>query len=603
MPNQENNRNSSLPNYPTKPLRWRYLETDPQTIAQLQAEIGLDPVFCQLLVQRGIFHKNDAVLFFRPDLTHLHDPFQMRDMDAAVQRLEMAIEKHERILLYGDYDVDGTTSVALMYAFLSSFYHNIDYYLPDREKEGYGVSMEGIAYAQAQNCKLLIAMDCGIKAHAAVEQAKTCNVDVIICDHHLPEGALPNALAILDPKRSDCNYPYKDLSGCGIAFKLAQAFAQKKQIPSEKLENLLDLAAISIACDIVPITGENRVIASLGLKRLNQTPRTGLWALIQRLNKAHPLHVSDLVFGLGPMINSAGRLGDARDAVRLMLATERNSALDMAGKLVHRNRQRRTVDYATAAEARQIFTNQPNWQHLKSIVLFQPDWHKGIIGIAASRLAEEFHRPSVVLTLSNQRAVGSARSVPGFDLYAALQDCQDLFFSFGGHAFAAGMQMPAENVPEFTKRFEKLVHQRLKPEDELPLLEITAECALASLNYRFWKTLSRFEPFGPHNRNPVFWAKNVVDTGKSKLLDNNHVRFHIRQADGTSMSFSGIGYGLGARFQELRHTVFDIAYNLREENWNGQRFLALTVKDLLPSGVFSPSRPLKSESNAAINPP
>jgi single-stranded-DNA-specific exonuclease len=568
-----------------KTPRWHLLPADPALVQQLQNELGLDPLFCQLLVQRKILHRSDAELFFRPTLEDLHDPFLMQDMDLAVQRIFAAIEQNERILLYGDYDVDGTTSVALMYAFLSGFYKNIDFYLPDRDKEGYGVSIVGIEYARENQCKLIIAIDCGIKAHEAIALAKSYGIDFIVCDHHVPEGGLPVSIANLDPKRSDCPYPYKELSGCGIAFKLAQAMAMHQQVPVEEIEHLLDLVAISIACDIVPITGENRVLAFKGLRQLNQNPRTGLWALIHRINKRYPLHISDLVFGMGPMINAAGRLGDAREAVQLMLAEDRNSALERAGALVHRNRQRRTVDYATAAEARQIFMDLPDWHTRKSIVLYNPDWHKGIIGIASSRLTEEFHRPSVVLTLSNDRAVGSARSVRGFDLYLALQACEDLFYSFGGHAFAAGMQMPVENVPAFTARFEKLVQEQLTVEDERPLIEISAPLRLDAIDHRFWKMLQRFEPFGPQNRSPVFWAKNVVDTGKSKLLDNNHVRLSLRQSDGRQ-AITGIAYGLGERFQEVRGGTFDIVFTIREELWQGQTVLALTVKDLKLSSDF-----------------
>jgi single-stranded-DNA-specific exonuclease len=571
-----------------KTPRWHLLPADPARVQLLQSELGINPLFCQLLVQRGVSNRAEAERFFKPQLDALHDPFLMQDMDLAVERLHRAINQSERILLYGDYDVDGTTSVALMYAFLSNFYKNIDFYLPDRDKEGYGVSLAGVEYARDSNCKLIIAIDCGIKAHEAIALAKSYGIDFIVCDHHVPEGGLPVSVANLDPKRSDCAYPYKELSGCGIAFKLAQAMAQSQQVPVHEIESLLDLVAISIACDIVPITGENRVLAFLGLRQLNQSPRTGLWALITRINKSYPLIISDLVFGMGPIINAAGRLGDAREAVQLMLAEDRNSALERAGTLVHRNRQRRTVDYATAAEARQLFMDLPDWNTRKSIVLYNPDWHKGIIGIASSRLTEEFHRPSVVLTLSNNRVVGSARSVRGFDLYTALQACEDLFYSFGGHAFAAGMQMPVENVAAFAIRFEQLVQEQVSLEDERPLLEISAPLRLDEINHRFWKTLQRFEPFGPQNRSPVFWAKAVVDTGKSKLLDNNHVRLSLRQADGGN-AITGIGFGLGDRFIALRDGPFDILYSIREEAWHGQTVLSLTIKDLQPCGVLEPT--------------
>jgi len=525
-----------------KSPRWQLTPTDDGIAQALHEALGIDLIFCRLLAQRGVTTFDEARAFFRPSLEALHNPFLMKDMDAAVARLDLALQRNERILLYGDYDVDGTTSVALMYSFLSSFYRNLDYYLPDREKEGYGVSLVSVEYARGSGATLVIAMDCGIKANEAVAKAKGYGIDYIVCDHHLPEGELPDAVANLDPKRADCPYPFKELSGCGIAFKFAQAFALHSNTPPEELDDLLDLVAVSIACDIVPMTGENRILARYGLQRLNRSPRVGLWALIKRINRPHPLTVTDLVFGLGPLINAAGRLGDAREAVRLMLSADRNSALDNAGTLVHRNRERREVDYAMADDARRRFTELPDWETRKSIVLFSPDWHKGIIGIAASRMTEAFHRPSVILTESNNRAVGSARSVPGFDLYEALQHCEDLFFSYGGHAHAAGMQMPVENVAAFAERFEHIASQNIAPDAENPVLDIAAKISLDDVIPKFWRTLRQFEPFGPHNRNPVFCAENVVDTGRSKFLDNNHVRLALRQYDGQKV-VTGIGFG------------------------------------------------------------
>lgn len=562
-----------------KSPRWQISTIDEPLVRQLQKALQIDPVFCNLLVQRGITTLEAAQHFFRPKWEDLHDPFLMQDMDRAVGRLDQALKSGERILLYGDYDVDGTTSVALMYSFLSRFYQNLDYYLPDRDKEGYGVSLAGVEYAREQGCALVIAMDCGIKAHDAVIIAKSYGIDFIICDHHLPEGGLPDAVANLDPKRPDCLYPYKDLSGCGISFKFAQALALYNNTPAEELMGLLDLVAVSIACDIVPMTGENRILAHLGLHRLNTTPSIGLWALMQRTNRPTPLNINDLVFAVGPLINAAGRLGDAREAVRMMLSTDRHSALDAAGKLVHRNRERREVDFAMADEAGQRVLLQPDMEENKSIVLFSPDWHKGIIGIAASRMAERFHRPAVILTESNGRAVGSARSVPGFDLYAALQDCEDLFYSYGGHAHAAGMQMPIENIDAFVARFEQIVRQQISDIAENPVLEICSALQLEDITPAFWRMLKRFEPFGPHNRNPVFYAEDVEDTGSSRLLDNNHVRLSLRSVGGKAV-FGGIAFGLGELFQSLKDRPFDIAFNLREEYWRGERGLSLQVKDM-----------------------
>lgn len=558
--------------------RWQIIPTDEKAEQALHAALGIDPLFCRLLVQRGIKTFEEARTFFRPSLDDLHNPFLMKDMDLAVERLDKALKGDERILLYGDYDVDGTTSVALMFAFLSGFYRNLDYYLPDREKEGYGVSLRSVEYARETGATLVIAIDCGIKAHEAVALAKNYGIDFIVCDHHLPEGGLPGAVANLDPKRADCPYPYKELSGCGIAFKLAQALALHNNTPQEEIDDLLDLVAVSIACDIVPITGENRILTHFGLHRLNHSPRVGLWALMSRINRPFPLDVSDLVFGLGPLINAAGRLGDARDAVRLLLSADRNSAVDCAGTLVQRNRERREVDYAMADQARQRFTDQPGWETRKSIVLYSPEWHKGIIGISASRMTEAFHKPSVILTHSNDRAVGSARSVPGFDLYAALQQCEDLFYSYGGHAHAAGMQMPVENVEAFAERFESIACEQISPENTSPLLDVCARIRLEDITPAFRRLLRQFEPFGPHNRNPVFWAEGVVDTGQSRPLSNNHIRLSIRHADGRKV-MTGIGFGLAEAFEKVKNGAFDIAFNLREEQWRGESMLSLQAKD------------------------
>ncbi len=561
-------------------LRWQMLPVDEAAAQHLCETLHVSPLLCRLLAQRGIKTFEEARRFFRPSLDDLHAPFLMRDMARAVARLERAIQQNERILLYGDYDVDGTTSVALMYTFLSGFYQNLDYYLPDRDKEGYGVSLPGVEYARETGAALVIAMDCGIKAHKAIGLAASYGIDFIVCDHHLPDAELPPAVAVLDPKRPDCPYPYKELSGCGVAFKLAQALALHRNIPAEELHALLDLVAVSIACDIVPMTGENRVLTHFGLQMINRDPRLGLWALIQRSGRRYPLSVNDLVFGIGPMINAAGRLGDARDAVRLLLAAERNSALEAAGTLATRNRERREVDRNTAEEARRRVAADPALAGRKSIVLFDPGWHKGIIGIAASRMVEYFHRPAVVLTQSGGKAVGSARSVPGFDLHAALSRCEHLFSSFGGHAHAAGVQMPLENVPGFIGQFEAVVRETITPEAEIPAIELAAPIRFSEITPKFWRLLRQFEPFGPGNLNPVFWASGVRDTGHSRLLSNNHVRLSVCQDDG--QVFTGVGFGLGDAFQAVKNESFDLAFSLFEDDWQGERVLALLVKSIGP---------------------
>jgi single-stranded-DNA-specific exonuclease len=557
--------------------RWSITETNPAVVRELSKGVGIDPLLATVLVQRGMSDVDQARVFFNPVISDLHDPFLMRDMDLAVECLAEAVNTNERILLYGDYDVDGTTSVALMYAFLKTFYKNIDYYLPDRDKEGYGVSLAGVEYARETGCGLVIAMDCGIKANEAIAKAATYGIDFIVCDHHVPEGALPPAVANLDPKRPDCPYPFKELSGCGIAFKLAQGFAAHTHKAAEVLDPLLDFVALSIACDMVPIVGENRILALHGLRKLNMSPRLGLWALINRSGRSYPLNINDLVFGLGPLINSAGRLGDAREAVRMLLATDRNSALDAAAQLVARNKQRQLVDIAATVSARQKARELATETERKSIVLFDASWHKGIIGITASRISEDFHKPTVILTESEGRAVGSARSVPGFDLYEALLACGEMFDSFGGHAHAAGMQMPVERVADFAERFELLVQQNIAPESESPVVEIAGEIRFEQITPQFWQSLKQFAPFGPDNMNPVFVAYNVQDTGRSKRLDNNHVRLALKQGDAT---FSAVGFGLADQFEQMRNRTFDIVFNLREEEWRGETVVSLVIKDI-----------------------
>lgn len=562
-----------------KPAIWKLTPTDESAAERLQTELKIPLIFCRLLLQRGITNIEEARTFFRHDLNNTHNPFLMKDMDVAVERLDAALEQDERILLYGDYDVDGTTSVALMYAFLSRFHGNLDYYLPDRDKEGYGVSLAGIEYARETGCKLVIAMDCGIKANKPIALAKSYGIDFIVCDHHLPEGDLPEAVACLDPKRPDCPYPYKELSGCGISFKLAQALALQHNMPSEEISSLLDLVAVSTACDIVPMTGENRILAHFGLQRLNRSPRIGLWAICERINRPYPLDITDVVFGIGPMINAAGRLADAREAVRMLLSADRNSALDNATQLVTRNKERRQMDAATAEEATRKFKGLSDFQNRKTTVLFEPNWHKGIIGIVASRMVETFHKPTVILTESNGKAVGSARSVAGFDLYNALQQCEDLFITYGGHAHAAGMQLPVDKVEAFIERFEGVVSSLIAPEMEQPQIEVSTKIRFDEITPEFWKWLQRFEPFGPQNMNPVFWAEDVYDTGRSRLLANNHVKLSLRQA-GSPVEMEGIGFGLGKAFEAVQGKPFGILFNLREDEWQGRRTIKIYAKDI-----------------------
>ncbi|MFN7119950.1 MAG: single-stranded-DNA-specific exonuclease RecJ, partial [Saprospiraceae bacterium] len=516
--------------------RWRILDTNEEIVRQLQEQLGIHPLFCRLLAQRGITTFEAAKRFFRPEWSHLHDPLLMKDMEKAVDRLTQAIQKGEKILLYGDYDVDGTTSIALLYSFLEKYHKNLDYYIPDRYKEGYGVSMEGIRYAHEQKVDLIITLDCGITAIDQVKRANELGIDVIICDHHLPEEKLPDAVAVLDAKRPDCKYPFKELSGCGVAFKLAQAYVEVHELDWNQLIELTDFLAISIASDIVPIVDENRTLAWFGLQQLNRTKRAGLKALIDLSKRPRPLTISDIVFGLGPMINAAGRLADAQQAVRMLLSNDANVAYDYGRVLENRNKLRKEFDQRIFQEARELFLQDPNWRERKSIVLYQPHWHKGVVGIVASRMVDEFHRPTIILTDSDGKVAGSARSIPGFDIHEAIGMSKKLLITFGGHAHAAGLSLYPEDVPYFQDRFEATVTTLATPDIFEPEIEVAAEIQLTAITPGFWNILKQFAPFGPGNHNPTFVARSVQDVGYSRILTGNHLRICVKQGD--SMPFS-----------------------------------------------------------------
>ncbi|HHH50546.1 MAG TPA: single-stranded-DNA-specific exonuclease RecJ [Saprospiraceae bacterium] len=547
-------------------------------VSKLQAALKVHPIFCQLLVQRGIYTYEAAKTFFRPSLDDLHDPFLMRDMDRAIARILKAIANKERILLYGDYDVDGTTSIALSYSFFSKFHSQLDYYIPDRYKEGYGISRAGLDYAQQNNCTLVIAMDCGIKAVAIVKEAKARGIDFIICDHHLPSEKIPAAVAVLDPKRSDCNYPYKELTGCGISFKLIQAYCLQQGLADKHWKSLLDFVAISTACDIVPITGENRVLAFYGLKQLNHVPRLGIKALMEQSARQKPLTIGDLVFGFGPLINAAGRLADAQQAVKLMISRKETIAQEYAKILQQRNQLRKEFEKRITQEAKLALEQFRDWENKKSIVLYNKNWHKGVVGIAAARIVDFYHRPSIILTESSGKVVGSARTVKGFDIYQALKGCEDLLENFGGHAHAAGLTLALENLEAFAKRFEKVVGENIREEELIPEIKISGELDFELINEKFWGILKQFAPFGPQNRNPVFVSKNVSDSGFSRVLKNNHLKFVVQQ--NAKKKLSGIGFGLGDFFGEMQTRPFQICYNIQENNWNGKTSLQLNVKDV-----------------------
>ena len=550
---------------------------------KLANELSISPVLAQLLIQRGILTFDDARSFFRPDLNDLHDPFLMKDMDKAVERLTKAMQSNEKILIYGDYDVDGTTSVSLVYRFLVRFYSNLEYYIPDRYNEGYGISKKGIDYAAQNNFKLIIALDCGIKAIEKIKYAKSLGVDFIICDHHNPDDELPPAVAVLDSKRADCNYPYKHLSGCGVGFKLMQAFAMENNIRFEELIPLLDLVALSIASDIVPITGENRILAFYGLKQINSNPSTGVKAIIDVCGlKDREISISDIVFKIGPRINASGRMKLATEAVELMVSRDYNFAYERSGTINEYNNDRKDLDKNITDDAIALIRQDDTYSERKSIVVFKPDWHKGVIGIVASRLAEEYYKPSVVLTESNGFASGSARSVLGFDLYKAVESCKDLLENFGGHMYAAGLTMKIEHVDEFSRRFEKYVAEHIEEDQTYPQIDIDAIIEFKDITPKFFRVLKQFGPFGPGNMKPVFESKNVYDFGSSRLVgkDQEHLKLEL-----TDSSSENVMSGIAFRMYEFNDHLkalnpLDICYTLEENNFNGNTSIQLMIRDI-----------------------
>jgi single-stranded-DNA-specific exonuclease len=559
--------------------RWVVKPADGEKVERLKNELKVNEVICRLLVQRGIDTYEGAHAFFRPQLNELHDPFLMKDMDKAINRLTTALANNQRVLIYGDYDVDGTTAVATVYSFLKSIYPNIDYYVPNRYTEGYGVSTKGIDYAAETNCSLIIALDCGIKSNDKVDYANSKGIDFIICDHHLPGDEIPNAIAVLDPKRSDCPYPYKELSGCGIGLKLIQAFCQQNSVDDAQWQQYLDLACVSIASDIVPITGENRILAYYGLKKLNTNPVMGLKKLIEVAGVKKELEISDVVFILGPRINAAGRIDDAKHAVKLLIADHVDfDAEENAFNLNVYNNERKDLDRTITAQALEMIANDDEMLVRKSTVVFNPEWNKGVIGIVASRLTENYYRPTVVLTESEGKVTGSARSVKGFDLYEAIYDCRELLIQFGGHKFAAGLTMHAENVSGFIQKFEEVVTQRITDDCLTPELDIDAELEFENITDRFYNILKQFAPFGPENMKPVFITKAVTDTGYSRIVKEEHIKFSVRKRNGEIVD--GIGFGMAEKMQLLQTGPVDIVYQLSENVWNDKTTIQLMVKDI-----------------------
>lgn len=574
--------------------RWIIKERgDENVIGHLSGELNIDHHLANLLVQRGIHTFDQAKAFFRPRLEELHDPFLMKDMDKAVIRIEEALKKGERILVYGDYDVDGTTAVALVYLFLRKLTDKINFYIPDRYNEGYGISSKGIGYAADEGFSLVIALDCGIKAVEMVRQAKANGVDFIICDHHRPGTELPDAVAVLDPKRPDCSYPYKELSGCGIGFKLIQAYAQKNDIPFEELKEYLDLVVVSIASDIVDITGENRILAYYGLKLVNIRPRPGIEAILKYANILkkdedegdlffnRELTISDLVFLVGPRINAAGRIESGRNSVRLLVADNFKLAWEIGKQIDSYNTERKALDALATQQAVEMINNNETLKNARATVIFHPDWHKGVIGIVASRLTEIFYRPTIVFTQSDEFITGSARSVKDFDIYEAVDSCSDLLEHFGGHKFAAGLSLRPENLEKFKLRFEEIVNQRLQGVELVPEIEIDAELPLFSIHSRFFNILKQFAPFGPGNQAPLFITKGVVNAGGTRIVGKNHLKLCVVHPDVHGGPFSGIAFQQGDHmFRIDKGFPFDLCYNVEENEWNGTVTLQLNVKDI-----------------------
>lgn len=561
---------------------------DEQQINDLSDALGYSKILCNLLIQRDITNKKDAQAFFNPKIEDLHDPFLMKDMDKAINRLNLAIKNKEQILIYGDYDVDGTTSVALVYSFLKNYCSNIDYYIPDRYKEGYGVSLKGIEYAEEYKYSLIIVLDCGVKAVEKVAYAKEKGIDIIICDHHTTGETLPDAVAVLDPKRPDCNYPCEHLSGCGVGFKLIQAYCQNNNIPLENIYKLLDLVCVSIASDIVPIIGENRILTSFGLQRLNTEPCVGLKTICNLANIEKNLTINDIVFKIGPRINAAGRVESGRQSVELLVVDDKKRSKKIGSRIDDINDHRKRIDHNITDEALLNIENSSDLQNKKSTVLFNTKWHKGVIGIVASRLIETYYRPTIILTESNGvkgMATGSARSVEGFDLYNAISECSEYLENYGGHKYAAGLTLKTENIEKFTKKFNDYVANTISDDILTPQIKVDAEISFDDINFDFLEKLLEFAPFGPGNLSPVFVTRDVVDYGASKVVGKNkeHLKLLITDTPKSKYpkSINAIGFGMGDLYPRIhKGEKFDICYALQENVYMGKREIQLLVKDI-----------------------
>lgn len=565
---------------------------DELKIAQMSDFLNINKHLATLLVQRNIDTFDKAKTFFRPQMSHLHDPFLMQDMDIAINRIDIAIKSGERILVFGDYDVDGTTAVSLMYLFLKERKANVDFYIPDRYIEGYGISTKSIDYAHQTGCSLVIVLDCGIKAVENIEYAKGKGLDYIICDHHTPGDSIPKAVAVLDPKRSDCNYPFKELSGCGVGFKLIQGYCKKHNIPENIINKYLDLVVISIASDIVPIVDENRILAHYGLKLINMRPRPGVEAILKYCGvkrvETNPmavfdreLTINDLVFLIGPRINASGRMETGNESVKLLVSETIEEADEHASRINGYNTKRKTLDTHITQEAYEMVKDIEEFETSKSIVMYSSSWHKGVIGIVASRLAEAYNKPTIVFCLSNGLITGSARSTREYDIYNAINSCNDILEHFGGHKFAAGLSIKQENLPEFKRRFTEYVNNTIEQHHLDFEIDVDLEVELSDITPKFYSVLKQFAPFGPANPMPVFKTSNVIDTGNARSVGKNHLKLSIAQPNVSSYPIDGIAFQLGKYIDHVKAgNTFDICYTIEENEWNGRKNLQLNIKDI-----------------------
>ena len=552
---------------------WNIQNEDKKQVKKLADELGVNEIVAHLLVLRGIITYEAAKKFFRPQISHLHDPFLMKGMQSAVDRIELALKKGEKILIYGDYDVDGTTSVAMMYCFLSRFTDKIGYYIPDRYDEGYGISFKGIDFAKTEEYSLIIALDCGIRAVKQIEYASVKGIDFIICDHHTPGANTPRAVSILNPKQKDCSYPFKELSGCGVGFKLIQAISEKRNIDFNEIGEYLDLLAVSIGADIVEMTDENRVLAFYGMKIINQSPRSGLKALIEKSGKTGILSISDVVFGIAPRINAAGRINHGILAVQILVENNMDKARELSEGIENHNIERKELDQNITKEALEMIE-----ENKKSTVVHSKSWHKGVVGIVASRLIEKHYKPTIVLSEKDGELTGSARSVKGFDLYEALLKCEHLLEKFGGHKYAAGLTVKKQNLDSFIKEFEKVVSNTITKDQLVAEIEVDMEIEIEEVNNKLYRIIKQFAPFGPMNRTPNFITKSVTDSGKGRKVgeDKSHLRLTLNTLNKDLVS---IGFGMGEDFDKITdNKPFDICYSIDDNTWNGTTSLQLRLK-------------------------